>query len=83
MLDEGLFVTLNSDDPSMFNTSLTDEYLTCADAFGWNADEIERIGMNAVRASLLPEPYRLQLEEEFAAEFARLRVEHLGEQEGI
>jgi len=26
MLEEGLFVTLNSDDPPMFGTTLTDEY---------------------------------------------------------
>jgi adenosine deaminase len=77
MLDEGLLVTLNSDDPTMFNTSLTDEYLTCAHAFGWNADQIERIGLSAVRASLLPEAPRLHLEEEFIADFARLRREHL------
>ena len=27
LLDEGLYVTINSDDPPMFNTSLTNEYL--------------------------------------------------------
>ena len=27
LLDEGLFVTISSDDPPMFNTTLTEEYL--------------------------------------------------------
>src|SRR5262245_52992048 len=36
LLNEGLYVTINSDDPPMFNTSLTDEYLKIADAFGFD-----------------------------------------------
>ena len=34
LLDEGLYVTLNSDDPPMFDTTLTDEYLKSAAVFG-------------------------------------------------
>ncbi|MFN8374133.1 MAG: adenosine deaminase [Anaerolineae bacterium] len=56
LMAEGLYVTLNSDDPPMFNTTLTDEYLRCADAFGWNADLIEKLVFDALReVSLLPE----------------------------
>jgi adenosine deaminase len=74
---EGLFVTVNSDDPPMFNTTLTDEYLRLADTFGLGVDEIEELALNAVRASLLPLERRLELEREFAVEFARLRTLHL------
>src|SRR5438876_1100488 len=34
MLEEGLFVTLNSDDPPMFGTTLTDEYRRAASVLG-------------------------------------------------
>ncbi|MFL5802996.1 MAG: adenosine deaminase, partial [Roseiflexaceae bacterium] len=77
LIDEGLYVTLNSDDPPMFNTSLTGEYLAVARAYGWGAGELERLALNAVRAALLPAAEREALEAQFVAEFARLRAEHL------
>jgi adenosine deaminase len=61
LLAEGLYVTINSDDPPMFNTTLTDEYQAIADTFGFDAAAIERFVLNAARASLLPEPERRAL----------------------
>lgn len=72
LLDAGLYVTLNSDDPPMFNTTLTDEFVKCADAFGWNEAMCEKLTINAVRASLLPDSQKAKLEQEYRAEFARL-----------
>ncbi|MBI4672761.1 MAG: adenosine deaminase [Chloroflexi bacterium] len=72
MLNAGLYVTLNSDDPPMFNTTLTDEYLKCADAFDWSAAVCEKLSLNALRASFLPAPRKAAMEQEFRAEFARL-----------
>src|SRR5262249_57449079 len=54
LLDEGLYVTINSDDPPMFNTTLTDEYLRAAQILGCGAETIEQLAINALRASLLP-----------------------------
>ncbi|HEY8459572.1 MAG TPA: adenosine deaminase [Blastocatellia bacterium] len=73
LLDEGLYVTINSDDPPMFNTTLTDEYLRAAQILGCGAETIEQLAINAVRASLLPEAARLDMERRFREEFARLR----------
>jgi len=75
LLAEGLFVTLNSDDPPMFNTTLTNEYLQAAAAFDFDLETIERLALNGVRASLLPEIERAELEQEFAAAFTQLRSE--------
>jgi len=55
MLAAGLVVTVNSDDPPMFGTTLTREYLALAQVFGLGAAEIAGIARNAVRASFLPE----------------------------
>jgi adenosine deaminase len=77
LIEAGLYVTLNSDDPPMFNTSLTGEYLAVAQAYGWGADELERLVLNAVRVSLLPAAERATLEAQFATEFVHLRAEHL------
>ncbi|MBP6822057.1 MAG: adenosine deaminase [Acidobacteria bacterium] len=73
LLEAGLYVTINSDDPPMFNTTLTDEYLKITDAFGFGVETIERLVINAVRASLLPESACTALEEKFGREFAALR----------
>jgi len=73
--DEDLYVTINSDDPSMFNTTLTDEYLRAAQILGCGAEAIEQLAINAVRASLLPEPSRVEMERQFREEFAQLREE--------
>lgn len=75
LLAEGLYVTLNSDDPPMFNTTLTDEYQRVAETFGFDAQQIETLALNAVRASLLPEAERQQLEQEFRQAYAALRAE--------
>jgi adenosine deaminase len=79
LIDAGLYVTLNSDDPPMFNTSLTGEYLATARGYNWGAGELEQLDLNAVRVALLPEAERAALEAQFTAEFARLRGEHLDE----
>ena len=54
LLAEGLYVTLNSDDPPMFNTSLTGEYLAVAHTFGLSLADLQQLALNAARASLLP-----------------------------
>lgn len=73
LLDEGLYITINSDDPPMFNTTLTDEYVRAAQILGCGAETIEQLAINAVRASLLPEAARVEMERRFHEEFARLR----------
>lgn len=77
LLDEGLYITLNTDDPPMFNTNLTQEYLKAADVFGLDVGAIEQLVMNAVRASFLPHSTKANMERDFYAAFGRLRREHL------
>jgi adenosine deaminase len=75
LLDAGLYVTLNSDDPPMFNTSLNEEYLRVAETFGFDAAQLEQFALNAVRASLLPAERRAALAREFRQQFSTLRGE--------
>src|SRR2546423_85352 len=53
MLDEGLFVTLNSDDPPMFGTTLTEEYRRAASGLGLSRAQLAGLAANGVRASFL------------------------------
>jgi aminodeoxyfutalosine deaminase len=53
LLAEGLFVTLNSDDPPMFGTSLAEEYRRAASVSGLSRDQLAGLARNGVRASFL------------------------------
>ncbi len=60
MVDAGLFCTVNSDDPPMFNTSLINEYrLLSCQGFTWR--ELVQLNLNAVQASFLMEAERNRL----------------------
>ncbi len=77
LLDEDLYVTLNSDDPPMFNTTLTDEFIKAATAFDLDVNMIEQLTFNALRASFLDPSVKANMEREFMQEFGRLRREVL------
>jgi aminodeoxyfutalosine deaminase len=53
LLAEGLFVTLNSDDPPMFGTTLTEEYRRAASVLGLDHGQLASLALNGVRASFL------------------------------
>lgn len=72
LLDAGLYVTLNSDDPPMFNTTLTDEYRHAAATFGLDRSALEALVLNAVRATLLPPAEAHALERRVLASLAAL-----------
>jgi aminodeoxyfutalosine deaminase len=67
LLAEGLFVTLNSDDPPMFGTTLTREYQQAASVFGLDRAALADLAANAVRASFLDEEAKQELTGEIAA----------------
>jgi adenosine deaminase/aminodeoxyfutalosine deaminase len=60
-LEAGLVVTLNTDDPAMFNTSLVGEYLLAANAFRLSREQILSLCRNAVRAAFLSEEEKQEL----------------------
>jgi adenosine deaminase/aminodeoxyfutalosine deaminase len=55
LFDAGVLVTLNSDDPDMFRTSLLREYQIAQDTFGFSDNEMRELARNSFRASFLPE----------------------------
>ncbi|HZQ36673.1 MAG TPA: adenosine deaminase [Dehalococcoidia bacterium] len=78
LLAAGVPLNIGSDDPPLFNTTLTDELLLLHRAFGLGVEQIDELVLNAVRHSFLPVPRRAALEAEFRAEMVRLRAELLG-----
>jgi adenosine deaminase len=73
LYDAGVYVTVNSDDPPMFNTTLTDEYLILVNTLGFDLDAIERLVLNGVRATLLDAGTKQALEADFRSEFQQLK----------
>ncbi|MDY7041509.1 MAG: adenosine deaminase, partial [Chloroflexota bacterium] len=58
----GLNVTLNTDDPSVSNTTLTDEYVVAIQGIGVTMPELKNIAMNGIRAAFLPPREKSRLE---------------------
>ncbi|MCO6450811.1 MAG: adenosine deaminase [Caldilineales bacterium] len=75
--DAGAYVTVNSDDPPLFNTTLSQEYRVLIDHFGFDAAMLEQISLNALQASFLLDERKTEMASEFRAEFARLRAQLL------
>jgi adenosine deaminase len=55
MMKHGLCISLNSDDPSVFDTSLTWQWRIALGKMGFLIKEIENMTRNAIRASFLPD----------------------------
>jgi len=77
LLDAGVTVTLNSDDPSLFNTSLSEDYATLVEPFGLSVAQIDEIVLNGFRSSFLPPARKQALVAEMEQQLAALKREHL------
>lgn len=67
LLDQGLAVTLSTDNWLMSDVTLSGEYALATDQFGLTAGEIRRLVVNAVSAAFLPLPERRALAGEIVA----------------
>jgi aminodeoxyfutalosine deaminase len=78
LLRAGVPVTLNTDDPPFFDTTLTDEYLRVAECFGYGESELAGIAWTAVQHAFLSDSERQTLEQEFRGQLTELGEELLG-----
>ncbi|WP_211236287.1 adenosine deaminase [Aliagarivorans marinus] len=51
MIEQGLLVTINSDDPAYFGGQLEQNLTACARAFGWDKQMLAKLSINAVISS--------------------------------
>ena len=73
--EAGVTVTVNSDDPPLFNTTLTDELSLLVAPCGFDVETIDEILLNGVRFSFLPEERKHRMEADFLDEMRALREE--------
>jgi aminodeoxyfutalosine deaminase len=66
MVEAGLLVTINSDDPPMFSTDLNSEYLIAAELLKLDRAGIAALAQNAVTASFAPDQVKADLRAEIA-----------------
>jgi adenosine deaminase len=72
-LEKGLKATVSTDDPSMFNTDMNNEYLQLHQRLNFTIPELFRLSLNAVDSSFLPEKRKIEMRESFIKEFKRLQ----------
>ena len=65
LADAGVKVTVSTDDPPFFHTTMRHEYDRLADAFGWGEDDFAQINRWAVEAAFCDTPTRDRLRKEF------------------
>jgi adenosine deaminase len=68
--DHGILVTVNTDNTTVSNTTITQEYEKLVQLYQFSLEDLKRIIMNALAASFLEEPERKKLIAEFQHAFS-------------
>ncbi|MDO5529313.1 MAG: adenosine deaminase [Paracoccus sp. (in: a-proteobacteria)] len=76
LADAGVRVTVSTDDPPFFHTSLTREYDMLAEAFGWAEPEFTELNLNAARAAFCGPETRAELAQKLEQESAHAASDH-------
>jgi len=53
--DQGLLVSINSDDPAFFGSDVANEYLLTQKVHGFSRNELRKLASNSMRSSFLPD----------------------------
>lgn len=61
LLDAGLRLTINSDDPAYFGGGVLDNYLACQRAFDWDEETFRGLARNAIEVAFMDERRRKTL----------------------
>jgi len=69
--EHGLMITLNTDDPAMFGTTLSREYQLAQQTFGFTDEHLRELARNSFEASFLPAEKKLEFLNLFDAAIAR------------
>lgn len=64
LMDAGVLVTINSDDPAYFGAYVADNYRAVADAFEFGVADVVMLARNSIEASFLPGARKAELLDE-------------------
>lgn len=68
MIQAGLRLTLTTDDPSIFGTTLSKEYALAVEHFQLSEESLKAMVMTAVQSSFLPDREKIELEQRMVSE---------------
>lgn len=74
----GITLSVNSDDPPFFNTTLSNEYLRLHQTFGYTPAELADLALGAVDQTFLQEEARREMKDQFQREAAVLLEKEAG-----
>jgi adenosine deaminase len=63
--DRGVLLSMNTDDPKMFNNSLAEEYQCLAEQKGFSASEIRKLVLQGIEMSWMPEEKKQRIADAF------------------
>ncbi len=72
LFKHGILITLNSDDPAMFDTDLNREYRLLVERYDFTPKEIKKLIFNGIEASFLTPEKKEELKERFRSEIKRI-----------
>jgi adenosine deaminase len=75
--EQGLMVTVNSDDPVMFNTTISQEYLVLVKKLGFTINDLKCLSMNGIKASFMSDKDKQLMEHQFEKEWQQLMSKYL------
>jgi aminodeoxyfutalosine deaminase len=58
--DQGIMITINTDDPALFRTTLAREYQLLQEHFGFTEEQLREVARNSFEASFLPAEKKLE-----------------------
>ncbi|SIQ14446.1 adenosine deaminase [Alkalispirochaeta americana] len=72
----GVPVTINSDDPTIQDTDLTDDYVKACTYFDLTVDDLVTLNMNALEGAFLPDTEKSELKQRYLQAVAAFRQAH-------
>ncbi|MFH1832360.1 MAG: adenosine deaminase [bacterium] len=76
--DAGLCININTDDPGIFGIDLNHEYDLLIDTYRFTIEDLKKISLNGITASLLPDKEKKELTQKFKDKFTKLRTQIFG-----
>lgn len=77
LIENGVPVTINTDDPVIQNSDLTDDYLKLVDYFSFDLEKLIEINKTAIKCSFLNESEKQSLMEKYLKKVAEFKKNYL------
>jgi len=69
LMKAGVRVTLNTDDPSIFDTTLTKEYKLVKDIFGFSSNDFKQFNLNGIDAAFIDKNLRKKIRKKIEKDY--------------